>query len=712
MKERKTIGFLINEIDGNYHTYLWLMMKRAAEKLDCNLIVYEGGTLQVTMDANIQHHIVYDFVDQNVVDGLIISSGPIAHRLAGDELNKFCNKYASIPLVSIGLVIPHVTSMIVDNKEGMKSLIRHLIEEHGYKKIAFVTGPSRNVDSIERFEAYLEVLEENRIEVDKSIIFNGNFTSQTGYSIMKDIILRNVEYDVIVFANDDMALAAMKCLKDLKKSDVMDFARRCVVCGFDDSINSSLVKPSLTTVRQPLEELCHSAIETLLRKIEGEKVEDVTVFPSVLVKRESCGCKIDNSSMDLLWDSYLRLTPAFRIHENMQTYFLDELFDSVTKSVEQCLIRSCFISKYCEGTITYDDTMLFDGSSIIPDKSELIYSYYNNRRTDIDSSVKYFRTKDIVPERFFPKDRRFIYLVNPLFFKDEHFGFVCFEIVNDDVINFEPLRGQMSNMLKGALMLLEREKMEESLREIERLAALGHLIGGISHNLMTPIMSISGACVGLKDLVEEYKDSIGDNEVTLDDHYEIANDMLEWINKLKEYTSYMSNVISTVKKQAVQLNADTTDGFTIEELIKYIVFFKNNNVEIKRCNLNLQVDISPDTSISGEISNLMQVINNLIVNAVQSYEGINNADIKVDLHIFGDSNFITFAVRDYGKGIQEEMKNKIFKYMVTSKGKNGTGLSLLLSYSTIKGKCGGEMWFESGKNQGTTFYITIPIDKK
>jgi len=197
----------------------------------------------------------------------------------------------------------------------------------------------------------------------------------------------------------------------------------------------------------------------------------------------------------------------------------------------------------------------------------LIYAYYNDERITIEDSIKYIKTRCIIPDRFFNEDRRFTYLVNPLFFYDEHFGYVCFEVANDDVLNFEPIRGQISNTLNGALMLMERAKMEESLRETERLASLGQLIGGISHNLMTPIMSISGACFGLEDLVHEYMASIEDPSVTVQDHKEIARDMQEWINKLKEYNSYMSNVIATVKSQAVQLNSDAINEFTIEELV-------------------------------------------------------------------------------------------------------------------------------------------------
>ncbi|MFZ5989509.1 MAG: ATP-binding protein [Bacillota bacterium] len=710
MKKRKTLGLLIHDLDGNYQAFLWRSIRKAVEKLDCNLIMYEGRTLRCRYDADKQHHIMYDFVDKGRVDGLIILTSTISNYIDNDQIIEFCKKYSDIPIISLGVVVPDVTSIVFDNREGMRSLVRHLIKDHGYKKIAFVTGPKTNNDSIERFEAYKEVLEESNIKLDKDLIFEGDFLYHTGYSVMEKIILSEIIYDAVVFANDDMALASIQCLKDYKDIKGYDYMKKCIICGFDDSINSSQVKPALTTVRQPLEEMCHGAVEAILRKIDGERLDDIITHPSVLVKRESCGCSYEDNYHVTLID-LVRVVPSFRAHENVQTYLLGEFFDRITFSLERCHVRSCFISRYVDGSILYNENMVFDKDFFVPDKSELMYAYQDERRAAIDDSIKYFRTTYIVPDLFIPKDRRFTYLVNPLFFGNEHFGFVCFEVVNGDIINFEPIRGQISNSLKVSLMLLEREKMEESILEIERLASLGQLIGGISHNLMTPIMSISGACAGLEDLTDEYEKSIGDTNITLDDHHEIVNEMRLWINRLKEYNSYMSNIITTFKTQAVKLNSHTTSEFTIEEFVKQIRFLMTYNVQIKRSDLNFDIDIEQETTISGDASSLIQVINNIIINAIQSYEDTGSTKPRVDFHIHKEGSKVKFIIRDYGKGIKDDTKKRVFKNMVTTKGKNGTGLSLLLSYSTIKGKFGGEIWFESEENLGTTFYITIPTVK-
>ena len=111
---------------------------------------------------------------------------------------------------------------------------------------------------------------------------------------------------------------------------------------------------------------------------------------------------------------------------------------------------------------------------------------------------------------------------------------------------------------------------QETLMESERLSSLGQLIGGIAHNLKTPIMSISGAAEGLTDLVKEYDSSIDDPEVNSQDHHDIAKDMFSWIEKIKEYTEYMSDIITAVKGQAVTLSETENVSFDLDELVKRV----------------------------------------------------------------------------------------------------------------------------------------------
>ena len=251
------------------------------------------------------------------------------------------------------------------------------------------------------------------------------------------------------------------------------------------------------------------------------------------------------------------------------------------------------------------------------------------------------------------------------------------------------------------------EDNQDRLIEKERLASLGQLIGGISHNLKTPIMSISGAAEGISDLIKEYDASIGDPEVTNEDHHEIANDMRKWVEKIREYTAYMSDIITAVKGQAVTLSSDNDVDFTIDELIKRVDILMKHELKNALITLNTQINVDKNTTLDGDVNSLVQVVNNLISNAIQAYEGKTEQQINFIIDKI-DSNLV-IKVQDFGSGMSKEVQQKLFKEMITTKGKNGSGLGLVMSYSTIKSNFKGDLSFETEEGKGTTFTIKIPM---
>lgn len=248
---------------------------------------------------------------------------------------------------------------------------------------------------------------------------------------------------------------------------------------------------------------------------------------------------------------------------------------------------------------------------------------------------------------------------------------------------------------------------QDILMERERLASLGQLIGGIAHNLKTSIMSISGAAEGLTDLVKEYDSSIDDPEVNSQDHHDIAKDMSEWIVKIKEYTEYMSDIITAVKGQAVTLSETENISFDIDELVKRVDILMKHELKNALIYMNVQMNAPKSTKIHGDINSLVQVINNMISNAIQAYNGKTEQNIDLILNKV-DSNLV-ISIKDYGCGLPQKVKEKLFKEMITTKGKNGTGLGLYMSYSTIKAHFNGNITFESEEGKGTTFNIILPL---
>lgn len=250
---------------------------------------------------------------------------------------------------------------------------------------------------------------------------------------------------------------------------------------------------------------------------------------------------------------------------------------------------------------------------------------------------------------------------------------------------------------------------QDILRERERLASLGQLIGGIAHNLKTPIMSIAGATEGLDRLIKEYDESIDDPLVNSQDHHEIARDMETWIPKIRAHIEYMSDIITTVKGQAVALSQDEEDSFTVEELVKRVNILMKHELKNAYIYLNVQMKTDEHLSLSGDVNNLVQVVNNMITNAIQAYKG--QRDKNIELEVSQKEENVIVSVKDYAGGLPKEVQNKLFKEMVTTKGKNGTGLGLYMSYSNIKARFGGDITFTTEEGKGTTFNIILPLKR-
>jgi signal transduction histidine kinase len=248
---------------------------------------------------------------------------------------------------------------------------------------------------------------------------------------------------------------------------------------------------------------------------------------------------------------------------------------------------------------------------------------------------------------------------------------------------------------------------QNMLMERERLASLGQLIGGIAHNLKTPIMSISGAAEGLNDLVNEFDASIGNPIVNNDDFHDIAKDMRDWLEKVKSYTEYMSDILTAVKGQAVTLSNDEDISFSIGELFKRVNILMKHELKKSVVYLNVSMKVDENLLIHGNVNSLVQVINNMISNSIQAYNG--KPEQTIDLIASQDQNHVIITVKDYGSGLPKKVQNKLFKEMITTKGKNGTGLGLYMSYSTIKAHFNGDITIETEEDKGTSFNIILPL---
>jgi DNA-binding LacI/PurR family transcriptional regulator len=182
-----------------------------------------------------------------------------------------------------GLDIPYVT---FENKPGARALVDHLIEVHGYRRIAFLRGPENHEDSYWRELGYRASLDAHDIPFDPALVATGGFSQTQGRDAIRRWLHKGVVMDAIFAGDDDAATGAIMAIQEAGKRVPEDIA----VVGFDDVHLSHPWMPPLTTVRAPVEEAGREAARQLMRLIQTGEANPQIRLATELIIRRSCGC--------------------------------------------------------------------------------------------------------------------------------------------------------------------------------------------------------------------------------------------------------------------------------------------------------------------------------------------------------------------------------------------------------------------------------------
>ncbi|MBN1876503.1 MAG: LacI family DNA-binding transcriptional regulator [Anaerolineae bacterium] len=272
-----TIGLVFPQISGYYFAPLLRGIASTAGEYGFDLLIY--SVQEGAAPRELDH---YPIGDQNT-DGLVVFTSGLPEQ----ELRRL--HQISFPVVLIhctppeGLAIPSVT---IENKASARRLVDHLIEIHNRRHIAFLAGPQAHEDSYWREKGYREALETHGIAFDPELVGIGGFNEQIAQATVKTWIREGVQIDAIFAGDDDSATGALTALTQAGIYVPEDVA----LVGFDDIDLARYLNPPLTTVRAPVEQVGREAIQQLMHLIRTGEADLLTLLPTELVIRRSCGC--------------------------------------------------------------------------------------------------------------------------------------------------------------------------------------------------------------------------------------------------------------------------------------------------------------------------------------------------------------------------------------------------------------------------------------
>jgi len=724
------IGLLIDFLVETYQITVLSGVADEVREQGASLVCFVGGYLcsPETPGFEFQRNIAYDLVGPENVDGLVMASGVLAKLIGPTAFQRFSERYRPLPMVSIALPLAGRCSVLVDNPAGLRAALTHLIEGHGYRRIAFIRGTAGNLEAEERYQVYTDVLASYGLPLDPDLVAPGDFTMSTGRSAIRLLLdERQASFDAVVAANDNMALGVVEALRDRSRRVPEDVA----VVGFDDIPETRFATPPLSTVRQPLYEQGRRAAQLVLGALRGETLPEQVSLPTELVLRRSCGCPVASRVIsreseaarqrDFLHQN-LRAEREARVllgeisHVLMGASNLTEQMEMVAQELPRLGITSCYLA-------------LYERESTFPSEwSRLILAYDETGRLDRTSEVggQRFLTRRLFPEDLGPGDRQQAFVVEPLYYEGLPLGFAVLKLVPGVAI-YGTLCGQLSGVLKAGLMAqqlaernaeLEKRTLEleaayvalqdnqKKLLMTEKLATLGWLTAGIAHEMNTPLAAVRMALADLTKLTQEYEISLDDPGITPEDNREIAQEMHQALQLAQKAAEQAVGYVRSIKSQTRDLEPQERVQFKVASVIRDSLLLLNHLLRRSKCAVIFEV-ASDEIQLYGSPSRLAQVITNLIVNAIDASAEKGEGQIK--LRLAASAAEVTLHVDDQGSGIEPETLSKIFDPMFTTKPfGQGTGLGLSIVNDIVTGDFGGRIEVTSQPGQGTTFILHFP----
>lgn len=205
------------------------------------------------------------------IDGIIFIR--VSDKSQVEELARKFDK----PVVCMmrGNINEKIPSVVLNNYK-VGEIVANLLVRFHHTKIVCITGNQNVAVSRERLDGFVDNLAKNNIILPKEHIFEGHFTYESGIDAVDYFISQNIEFTAIWGGNDLMAIGAMNRLQQYNLSVPKDVS----VVGVDNSAIAHMLNPPLTTIAQPIEEMCKSAVELLISLINPS--EDVNIVNRIV----------------------------------------------------------------------------------------------------------------------------------------------------------------------------------------------------------------------------------------------------------------------------------------------------------------------------------------------------------------------------------------------------------------------------------------------
>lgn len=289
-KVTNTISIIVPSISSIYFPQILRSIHDEALKQGYSVSIYET---RQSLESEIE---CIELLKSLWTDGIILSSSvdtddsKSKHYI--DSLSSLGSNNKRIPVVCIEAAISdNLDAVTANDRESIYQATKYLISL-GRKNIAYIAAPTHFYMGKERKAGYIDALKSAGIPVREEYIIEGDYSPKSGHMCMQRLLARLNHIDGVVTGNDQMAIGAIRCIKDASLRIPEDIA----VIGFNDNFPSTLINPPLSSMRVPKEEMGVIAFDLLINRIKNPDSERKLVqLKTDLIIRKSTESSGDDS---------------------------------------------------------------------------------------------------------------------------------------------------------------------------------------------------------------------------------------------------------------------------------------------------------------------------------------------------------------------------------------------------------------------------------
>lgn len=422
---RKRIAALMAGVDQEYQQgFTWGMYSAAKEK-DVDLCIFncQGHADGFERDDS-GERAIFSLPNLKDFDGAVLLLATIPTKVCSDEILQRLAEVPDMPLVTVDSQWGQSVSITFDDNSSVRELMTHLLEKHGYREFALVTGPVGTAVADNRAQAARSVIAEHGADLPADAILDGHWVREGGHQAADKLLARGKLPEVIVCGNDDMAFGVVERLREKG----VKVPEEVAVTGFD--ARNEAVGRGLTTIHRPVNEAGQKAVNVLVDWMEQGRPEHSSyVMPTHTIYGDSCGCQLDGVQAS----RFVRLLSAER-REVEQTLLKGAAFFSGISGVTDVASAGERIEEFAKAWnarqlhVCVDPDFLLEksgkGEKPYPDEMLLLCGW---SKGEVFPQQR-FDTRILLPVLDQERDKPLMLIFSPLYSAGRSFGYAAFDI--------------------------------------------------------------------------------------------------------------------------------------------------------------------------------------------------------------------------------------------------------------------------------------------